>query len=108
MADHNLPRYLKADQAGYVRQQIDGAILAIRASLEAGGADRRVFDHEIGMALARAACRLDLDLLQGASSTIERLEAVVAEMGAKLEQAKIASDDDAKVPRCTCPNCRQR
>ncbi len=66
-------------------------IAAARLELEAAGADPRAMDHEIALALARAACRFDLDLLHGSNATIERLEAVVAEMGARLELAKMGS-----------------
>lgn len=94
-----MPRYLNARQARAVRDDLEYAIGKIRIALIADGADPTCFDHEIGLALARAAVRLDLDLLSGASATIERLEAVVAELGAKLEQAKIATGHVERVHR---------
>lgn len=94
MPESTMPRYLTHAQAMRLRTKLEHAIAMARAEIEAdSNVDSRGVDHELGIMLARAACRLDLDLLQGASSTIERLEAVVAELGANLEQAKIGGPD---------------
>lgn len=92
MPESTLPRYLDARLAAMLRLSLEGWIRTIRAGLVREGADPACLDHEIGMALARSACRFDFDILNGAGATIERLEAVVAELGAKLEQAKVAAN----------------
>lgn len=126
------PRYLDFRQATILREIVDQLVLRARLELERDGADPECLDHEIGIALARAACRLDLDLLNGSRATIERLEAVVAELGARLELAKMGNTvegearprmdplfDESKASaelagadlhvaglRCKCPRCR--
>jgi hypothetical protein len=91
MADSTMPRYLDYRQAAILKQLIDAAVRSAFRTMTGEGADPACLNHEVGLALARAACLLHLDLLAGAGSTIERLEAVVAELGAKLELAKIAT-----------------
>lgn len=85
------PRYLNADHARRLRDALEVAVYQIKAELLAGGAEERGLCHEIGIALARAACNHALDPLDvAATTTIGRLELLVAELGARLEQAKIA------------------
>lgn len=91
MAESTKPRYLTVAHSAILRVDLEAALRGIRADLVRRGADPKCLDHEIGLALGRAACRLNLDLLGGASSTIERLEVVIAELGAKLDQAKSAT-----------------
>jgi hypothetical protein len=88
--ESKLPRYLNMTQATNVRLTIESTCRKLARELEVDGIDEVAIEHELGMALARAACRRKLDLLEGAGATIERLEAVVAELGGRLEQARIA------------------
>lgn len=89
MPESRLPRYLTAQQARTLRDELEEAVAGIRLRLTRAGADPACLDHEIAIALARAACRYDLDLLAGADDKIGRLEAAVAALDASLEQAKI-------------------
>lgn len=93
------PRYLDHWQAERLRDAIDLAVMTIRIELLRGGAEERGLGHEIGIALARAACRYSLDPLDvAATTTIGRLEVLVAELSTRLEQRKIAQtiEDEAR------------
>ena len=85
MPESLMIRYLNHAQTLRLRARVDHAIAMARAELEADpNIDPRAVDHELGLMLARAACRLNLDLLGGAAETIARLEA-------ELAQAKVAN-----------------
>lgn len=83
-----LPRYLSREQAQRLRAHIDHAIAMAIADLEAVGAEPRGLRHELGLELARAACRHGLDLT-GSRREIERLEAVVADLNGRLELGRV-------------------
>lgn len=85
-----VPKFLDYRQSQILRELVDDVVRRARETLEREGCDAKSIDHEIAFALARAACRFDLDLLDGATANIVRLEAAVAELGARLEQAKLA------------------
>lgn len=92
MTARSQPRYLTHTHAAILKEDLEIAVRTIRRRMIEEGAEPRGLDHELGIALARAACRQSIDPLPVAATTaIERLEVCVSELEARLEQAKIAT-----------------
>lgn len=93
-----LPRYLSAATARQLADEVESAVAQVRVRFVAAGADERGLEHEIMLALARAAVRYGFDLLPTmAATSIERLEIMVAELEAKISAARVVEGGDRYV-----------
>lgn len=89
-----MPRYLSYYDARDLTDEIECAVAQIRERFR-DRADLKALEHEIALALGRAACRYGFDILPAmAASSIDRLEVAVAELHGKIERAR-----DVPMPR---------
>lgn len=83
-----MPRYLSYYDARDLTDEIECAVAQIRDRFR-DRADLKALEHEIALALGRAACRYGFDILPSmASASIDRLEVAVAELHGKIERGR--------------------
>jgi hypothetical protein len=85
-----MARYLDYRNARDLADEIETAVARIRLRFREA-ADPKALEHEIALALGRAACRYGFDILPPMASTaIDRLECAVAELHGKIERHRDA------------------